>query len=158
MADTNDRIVPLDELDDFEVAEGDPDVRGWEVITADGRKIGEVDELLVDTAAMKVRYLDVDLDDEVVGDVGDDRHILIPIGYARLHQDNDQILVDGLHSRDLAAMPPYTHEPVTREYEMSVIERYDPTVSSGPGAAEIYDTEGYDENRFYGNRRNNPLA
>ena len=58
-------MVPLDQLDDFRVASGDPDVRGWEVVGSDGGKIGEVDELLVDTRAMKVRYLDVDLDGTV---------------------------------------------------------------------------------------------
>ncbi|HEU0013127.1 MAG TPA: PRC-barrel domain-containing protein, partial [Longimicrobium sp.] len=78
-----DRVVPLGQLDDFRVAEGDPDVRGWEVRASDGRKIGEVDELLVDTGAMKVRYLDVDVDDAVLGD-RQDHHVLIPIGYARL--------------------------------------------------------------------------
>ena len=86
-----DRVVPLGQLDDFRVAEGDPDGRGWEVLASDGRKIGEVDELLVDTAAMKVRYLDVDLDvDDVVLSGGHDRHVLIPIGYARLERDRDR--------------------------------------------------------------------
>lgn len=153
MAETDNRIVPLDELDDFQVAEGDPDVRGWDVVTSDGRRIGEVDELLVDTTAMKVRYLDVDLEDDVVGEPGEDRHILIPIGYARLHEDDDRILVDGLHSSDIAALPAYSHEPVTREYEMSVIQRYDPDFSAGAAGGGIYDTHGYDENRFYGKRR-----
>jgi hypothetical protein len=39
---------------------GEPDVRGWDVFASDGQRIGEVDDLLVDSSG-RVRYLDVDL-------------------------------------------------------------------------------------------------
>ena len=39
----NERIIPLDEMDSFEVADGDPDVRGWHVFGRDGVKVGEVE-------------------------------------------------------------------------------------------------------------------
>jgi hypothetical protein len=120
-----DRVVPLGQLDDFRVAEGDPDVRGWEVLASDGRKIGEVDELLVDTGAMKVRYLDVDLDGEdVVLSGGPDRHVLIPIGYARLERDRDCVMVEGLASSELAGLPSYGQGPLTRDFETSVRESF----------------------------------
>jgi hypothetical protein len=128
-----DRVVPLDQLDDFRVADGDPDIRGWDVLAADGRKIGEVDELLVDTAAMKVRYLDVDLDDEVLeaGD-GGERHVLIPIGYARLDRDADRVMVDALRADDLRRLPAYGHGPLTRAFEASVRESFTPRTGAGP--------------------------
>lgn len=148
MADEMDRIVPLDELDDFEVAEGDPDVTGWDVIAADGRKIGEVDQLLVDTGSMKVRYLDVDIDDELL-EANDDRHVLIPIGFARLHEDEDQILVDNLASTDVRTLPEYRHEPVTPELEASVRESFDRGLRGTAGG----EREHFDEERFYGTRR-----
>jgi hypothetical protein len=50
------------EHDDFAVADGEPDVRGWDVVTTDQRTIGKVDDLLADPAALKVKYLTVDLD------------------------------------------------------------------------------------------------
>jgi sporulation protein YlmC with PRC-barrel domain len=118
-----DRVVPLGQLDDYKVAEGDPDVRGWEVLASDGRKIGEVDELLVDTNAMKVRYLDVDVEDGVIGD-GIDRHVLIPIGYARLEQERDCVMVDGLASADLHTLPAYDQGPLTRDFEGSVRDSF----------------------------------
>lgn len=153
MANELDRVVPLDELDDFKVAEGDPDVRGWEVLSADGRKIGEVDNLLVDTAAMKVRYLDVDLENDLIE--GDrDRHILIPIGYARLHEDDDQILVDSLKSTDVRTIPEYKHEPLTRDYETNVRQRFDTGfTAAGATDKDFYAHETYDEDRFFGSRR-----
>ena len=147
-----DRVVPLDQLDDFRVAEGDPDVRGWEVIGADGRKIGEVDNLLVDTDAMKVRYLDVDLDDDLL-ESGEDRHILIPIGYARLDEEEDRVSVDSLRSADVAALPVYDHAPLTEEYETDVRSRFESNYTSGGGTDDFYSGDAYDQSRFYGSRR-----
>lgn len=155
MQDELDRVVPLDELDDYTVAEGDPDVRGWDVLSADGRKIGEVDNLLVDTAAMKVRYLEVDVDRDILQGSGD-RHILVPIGYARLHEEDDQVLVDTLNSSDVMGLPEYHQAPLTREYESSVRERFDRGFTgAGPtgAGAEFYAGKGYDEDEFYRTRR-----
>ena len=162
MNDDLDRVVPLDQLDDFKVADGDPDVRGWEVIASDGRKIGEVDQLLVDTAAMKVRYLDVDLDDELVAGDASDRHVLIPIGYARLDEGSDRVIVDQLASSDVVGLPEYTHGPITRDFETSVRSRFDTgyTAAGTTGVAaettrdnDFYSHDLYDDNRFYGARR-----
>lgn len=174
MNDDLDRVVPLDQLDDFKVAEGDPDVRGWEVVASDGRKIGEVDQLLVDTAAMKVRYLDVDVDNDLVAGATDasDRHVLIPIGYARLDEASDRVIVDQLASSDVVGLPEYTHGPITRDFETSVRSRFDAGytatgTTAAAGAAGLASTEStetprdndfyshdlYDDNRFYGARR-----
>jgi sporulation protein YlmC with PRC-barrel domain len=121
-----DRVVPLDELDDFQVAEGDPDVRGWEVIASDGRKIGEVDELLVDVQAMKVRYLDVDLSREIVaGARGEDRHVLIPIGYARLEAEESRVRIENLVSDQISALPSYERGGMKLGYEEEIRERLD---------------------------------
>lgn len=141
-----DRVVPLGQLDDFKVADGEPDVRGWEVLASDGRKIGEVDELLVDTAAMKVRYLDVDVDDAMVAG-GADRHVLIPIGYARLEEGSDRVMVDALASSDLGGVPSYDQGPLTRDFETSVRESFSARRGTGvtaglTGGPDMLDTAG----------------
>ena len=56
------RVAALRNLRGYKVAEGDPDVRGWEVAGGDGLRIGTVNDLLVDTVAGKARYLDIQLD------------------------------------------------------------------------------------------------
>ncbi len=61
MTEYNEGVVSIDESD-MEVAEGEPDVRGWTVVTTDQHRIGEVEDLLVDPVAMKVRYLTIELD------------------------------------------------------------------------------------------------
>jgi uncharacterized protein (TIGR02271 family) len=159
---SQDRIVPLDQLDDYRVADGDPDVRGWDVLSSDGRKVGEVEELLVDRSALKVRYLDVQVDKDLLE--GDSRrHILIPIGYARLDQDDDRIFVDTLDSTTLRQIPEYRREPLTREYEMSLRNHFDrdvtPTASTGMTGGDVgtdsdfYTGDMYSDDRFYGARR-----
>ena len=149
MSAINERIIPLDELDGFEVAEGDPDVRGWQVCGADGSRIGEVDELLVDTESLKVRYLDVGLDDSPPSQ---DRHILIPVGLARLHESDDRILVDELDGDRLAQLPPYAQEPLTREYESTLLQRFRTAVIPQP-QADPYGGDVFDDSRLYGPRR-----
>lgn len=149
-----DRVVPLDKLDDFKIADGDPDVRGWEVRSSDNRKIGKIDDVLIDTTAMKVRYLDVDLDKDFRG--GDkDRHVLIPIGYAQLNEDDDRIMVDSLASGDLAGLPAYTHEPLSRDYENQVRQSYDQAYATGAADTDrdYYEHEHFNDNRFFGERR-----
>ncbi len=70
------QLVHLDDLHDFKIAEGEPDIRGWDVRGTDGNKLGEVADLLVDTAAMKVRYIEVKLDKDVANDVGRSHDLL----------------------------------------------------------------------------------
>ncbi|HEX8455546.1 MAG TPA: DUF2382 domain-containing protein [Longimicrobium sp.] len=160
MASEMDRVVPLGQLDDFKVAEGDPDVRGWQVVASDGRTIGEVDELLIDTNAMKVRYLDVEVENGLMAEP--DRHVLVPIGYARLDRSADRVMVDNIASTDLRTMPAYDQSPVTRDYETSVRNSF----PGGPAATEVesdtgmaaagshdtdfYTHDSFDDNRFFG--------
>ncbi len=160
MASEMDRVVPLGQLDDFKVADGDPDVRGWQVVASDGQTIGEVDELLIDTNAMKVRYLDVEVENGLMAEP--DRHVLVPIGYARLDRSADRVMVDNIASTDLRTMPAYDQSPVTRDYETSVRNSFPggtaaTEIESGAGMAaagshdtDFYTHDSFDDNRFYG--------
>jgi photosynthetic reaction center H subunit len=152
-------IVPLDERSDFAVADGSPDVRGWDVHTADGRRIGRVGNLLVDTTAMRVRYLDVEVDDRLVGtDRG--RRVLVPIGYALLDRDENRILVESLDVADLTSLPAYTRAPLTAEYEDTVNSSWQRKKSSdgdGTGPTSRVDPL-YENRRFYETDPTNPLV
>ncbi|HEX7181233.1 MAG TPA: PRC-barrel domain-containing protein [Thermoanaerobaculia bacterium] len=157
-------VVPLKQLKDYTVAKGDPDVRGWNVYSNDGRKIGEVDELLVDTAAMRVRYLDVDLDRDTLAATGQNAgaagspgarpgHVLIPIGSAQLDEKDDRVMVDLLATL-VGGLPAYDHGPVSREYETSVRQRFDRDYQHHPDRdRDFYNHDLYNDERFYGPRR-----
>lgn len=98
-------LARLDETRGLRVADDEPDVHGWPVITADGLAAGHVDGLIVDTDAMKVRYLDVALDRDALR-LNENRHVLIPIGGARLDERKDDVLLDTT-AADLAKLQPY---------------------------------------------------
>jgi uncharacterized protein (TIGR02271 family) len=152
-------LARLDDLDDFKVADGDPDIRGWDVKSSDGRKIGKVEELLVDTAAMRVRYIEVELDKKAAG-LDENRHVLVPIGTARLDDDDDDVYVN-MASADLASMPAYDRNSFGRDYETSLRSRYAAgTAGAGAAAAagtgrdeDFYGHDLYDDREFFGKRR-----
>jgi len=144
-------LVPLDKADDYKVADGNPDPRGWDVI-ANGTKVGEVDRLIADLGALKVRYLDVELDDDFAGTK--DRHVLIPIGAARLDDDHDNVLLQGMTRDALIGLPAFSaNTPITRDYENSLRERMTGAPVPQPRSGrDYYDHEHFDENRFFGKR------
>ena len=153
---TNDRegqLVRLEESKGFEVAEGSRDIRGWSVKTGDGKKVGKVDELIVDPVAKRVRYVEVKVDRKALG-IDDDRHVLVPIGAVRLDDKGNDVTLERLPARGLAGAPAYSRGPITRDYETSLRDYY------GAGAAgdsgDYYANEVYDDNRL--NRDASPGA
>lgn len=92
------RLASLRELDDYRVAEGDADVRGWEVRTVGGREIGKVADMLVDPDAGEVVMLDVDL-------AGTDRHTLAPVRAAQVDRARRVVVLDTADLQDLDAVP-----------------------------------------------------
>jgi uncharacterized protein (TIGR02271 family) len=112
------RIARLGELDDYKVADGEPDIRGWDVKTATGQRVGKVKELIVDTGAMKARYLDVELDRKAVG-LPEDRHVLVPVGTARLDDKHDDVIIRE-SAAELRDAPVYNPDSFNPEYERTV--------------------------------------
>ena len=143
------RLASLRELEDFEVAAEDPDPRGWEVIAGDSRSIGRIHELIVDTTAMKVRYLDCKVDEETLGLSREDRHILIPAGYARLDEPNQKVIVDAVTSTDVRNLPVYGGLPVSHVYEQDLQTRF----TGGQRGESAREGPRYEEERFYAPRR-----
>jgi photosynthetic reaction center H subunit len=140
------RLRRLSELDDYEVADHDPDPRGWELVSATGEAIGEVDDLIVDPQALKARYLEVELKRDVTRDK-DDGHALIPVGYARLDPENHRVRVDALAAADVAALPRF-HDEFDDDYEDRV-ERHFATRFEG---SSRYGHPRYDAARLYSAR------
>jgi hypothetical protein len=81
------RLVPLKDMGKWDVAEGEPDIRGWEVRTVGGRELGKVKELLVDPEAGEVVMLDVDL-------TGSDQHSLVPLRIVEIDRGRRVVRMD----------------------------------------------------------------
>jgi sporulation protein YlmC with PRC-barrel domain len=110
----------LQELDrsDFEIVEGDSDIRGWDVKNTAGKKIGEVEELIVDAQQKKVRYMLVDLDDNELK--LDHKKVLIPIGMAELHKDDDDVILPVVNETQLQALPDYDDDKLDADMERTI--------------------------------------
>jgi hypothetical protein len=107
------RVIPLAQLQGFRIANGALDMRLWQVHSGDGRRIGSVDELLVDTATMEVRYLDVEVENLLV--TGRERHVLIPVGHARPDARlSSTVVVDALSASAVAGLPTYDRGAAVR--------------------------------------------
>ncbi|MDQ3996776.1 MAG: PRC-barrel domain-containing protein [Gemmatimonadota bacterium] len=81
------RLVRLSELSKYTVADGEPDIRGWEVRTISGRQLGEVAELLVDTDAGEVVMLDINV-------ASNGRHSFAPVRAAMIDRTARVIRLD----------------------------------------------------------------
>jgi uncharacterized protein (TIGR02271 family) len=144
------RIVPLGQMGDYEIAEGYPDVRGWDVRERGGKMVGRVHELLVDTGELRVRYIDVALDREFAR--GGDRHVLIPAGSVALDEGRDDVVLSGIAATQLGSLTPYTHSGVTREYEATLLQGLGLGGAAGVGDADFYRAQHFDDRRLFAGR------
>jgi sporulation protein YlmC with PRC-barrel domain len=99
-------IARLDEQKDFEVADGEPDVRGWRVIGPDGTVLGTVVHLVADLAAKRVRYLEVGIAADRAG-ARESSDVLVPIEQVDLDRPNESVRVPGIPSEQFATLPSY---------------------------------------------------
>lgn len=160
MPDNTPRVAALGDLGDFQVADGYPDPRGWDVMDASGQKVGKVHDLIVDTGQMRTRYLDIKLDKDAIG-AHDDHDVLIPVGAAQLDDNDDNVMLASMTEAQLAALPRFEHGEITRSYEDSVLSHmpgHGETAAAATGAAgagmgaDYYATHHFDDNRFFGSR------
>lgn len=161
MSSTNQTNRSLQELSgsDYEIADGQPDIRGWDVKDENGRKIGKVKELLFDETSRKVRYIVQDLK-------GNDydlksRKVLIPIGIARLHESDDDIVLQGVNAQQLESLPEYDKNNLTPDVEHSIRNTYGGSALAGAAMASnsdhsdsqsFYDHDHFNEDNLYKNR------
>lgn len=101
------RILPLADAKGFRLPKGAPNPKGWEVFGADNERVGKVDGLLVDPRVMKVRYLDVDVADDLFL-LKEDRHVVVPMEAVELRERGADVWIRGRSAREVAALPAYT--------------------------------------------------
>jgi sporulation protein YlmC with PRC-barrel domain len=146
----------LQEMDrsDFDIVDGDPDIRGWDVKNTRGQKIGEVEDLIVDAQMKKVRYLVLDMDDNEL-DL-DDRKVLIPIGLAELHSKDDDVIIP-VENDQLRSLPNYDADKLDESVEQkicSTLERDNTkkAISGNADTTDFYNRDYFNDDNLYKNR------
>jgi sporulation protein YlmC with PRC-barrel domain len=150
----------LQELDrsDFEIVREDPDIRGWDVRGTNGRKVGAVEDLIVDAQEKKVRYMVVDLDDNELK--LRHRKVLIPIGLAELDQKDDDVLIPNISAQQLGELPDYDRDSLTADVErriFSTLNTRTQTTRLDQPSRPIVDTEAERTARLKREDRKNKL-
>lgn len=154
---------------DYEIVEGQPDIRGWDVKNEQGQTIGEVEELIFDTQSRKVRYIVLDTDDNDLN--LDDRKVLVPIGLAQLHDKDDDVILPAQAASQLTSLPEYKKGgDITSDTESRIRNAF-AGIGAGAAAAaavagsvlpgtsrrndddDFYNHEHFNEDNLYKNRR-----
>lgn len=150
----------LHDLSDYKVADGYPDVRGWEVKDAGDRTVGKVDGLLVNKDAGRVVYLDVEVDEDLIEEGHDtyaakssdgvheflnedgESHLIVPIGMVELDEENELAHAGQINYETFAKTSRFRKgSDVDRDYELLVFSNY------FPGSTD--DVSNEDEGDFY---------
>lgn len=100
----NEHLERLSQLNDFDVAPGEPDIRGWTVKTAQGREIGSVSDLIVATEALKVRQIEVNLNRDATPSSGE-HQMIAPIATADIDTRDKSVILHGLTTEQIGALP-----------------------------------------------------
>ncbi len=118
MSDDKMLLIPLSEAPEYELNERLPDVRGWNAEAADGEVVGSIRDLIVDRAAGRVRYLELELSPAFADRAG--HRVLVPVGLASVDGSEDIVRVLTVTSGNVRSLAAYTGGAVTRGYEIQL--------------------------------------
>ncbi|KAA6432634.1 DUF2382 domain-containing protein [Dyadobacter flavalbus] len=144
---------------DFEIVDGQPDIKGWEVKNATGEDLGEVDELIFDVTSRKVRYIVVDLDENDLN--LNSRKVLVPIGLVTLQENDREVILPSSEAQHLYALPEYEKGKITPALESEIRNTLTGLGLAAAGTAlydrhpeGFYNHQHFDDTQFYAGRNN----
>jgi sporulation protein YlmC with PRC-barrel domain len=97
-------LAHMKDLRGFMIADASSDIRGLRVTRRDGRLLGTVEDLIVETTELEVRYLEVRVDHDVARSAEDIR-VLVPARAARIDAMRSSVVIDYLPVGGLAGAP-----------------------------------------------------
>lgn len=157
--DTNENVNKSHHLQElggsnYKIAEGQDDIKGWDVKDGQGNDLGDVDELLFDDQSLKVRYLILDLDKNKDLDLKD-RKVLIPIGMAQLDEKDDNVILSNISVEQIRTMPDYDEDNLNEDYEYRNYSSLTGITDAATGTAladDLYNNEHFNDDNLYRNR------
>ncbi|OOQ59502.1 PRC-barrel domain-containing protein [Mucilaginibacter pedocola] len=145
------RLQELSESD-FEIADGQPNIQGWDVRDSEKNKIGEVDELLFNPQSRKVRYIILHMENNDIG--LEDGRIFIPIGVAELDEEQDNVIIPDVTKAQILALPLYERgREIDADTEAQIRNVFVKPDAPAMLGTDFYDHDHFNETKFYGKRR-----
>lgn len=92
MENSPDNLVRLDQLDDWQLVDDEPDIRGWHVTDRSGDKLGSIDGLLVSTEFQETIFAIVS-HGGILG-IGASK-VLVPTNAIDIDEENDRVIYRG---------------------------------------------------------------
>ena len=129
---------------------------GWTVVLDGGEVAGVVEDLLLNPASGKVRYMVLDVDDACV--TMQCEKVLIPIGVAEVHPDEDIVVLHGVNYEHLERLPSYAYQQIDDEMEIAIRLVFGPAMHkefAEPIDEGFYAHSHFDLERLYRNRKQN---
>jgi sporulation protein YlmC with PRC-barrel domain len=145
----------LEELgsSNFEIVDGQPNIIGWDVKDTGGKYLGEIKELIFDKESRKVRYLVVDLTEKNAESIG--TNVLLPIGLATLHENEDDVVLGELTAKRLSLLPEYEKGKITPLLEARIRDTFTGLAAAAAAGADTYQSrpEGFYEHEYYNDQK-----
>ncbi|WP_276166379.1 photosystem reaction center subunit H [Zobellia alginiliquefaciens] len=133
----------LNELSEYKIEDGYPDIRGWVVKDANLRNVGSVKNLLVNKKVEKVVYLDIEVDATIIDAEHDpyydntdtrlkefvnekgENHVIIPIGLVDINMAEDYIFSKTIDHNTFASTKRIReNSAIDRSYENAILDSY----------------------------------
>jgi hypothetical protein len=171
MSENKKNLYYLDDLSGYKVASDDSDVRGWDVVDNENRRVGKVDGLLANKETERVIYLDVEVDQSLIEDDHEaynkaasegahefvnregENHLIIPIGLVKVDETEKKVISHEINSNTFAKTKRRKKsDSVDRNYEVTVLRQYFPEESTDEAHM---DDEGFYSRREFKRREDN---
>ena len=160
----NNRLKFLDDLSGYKVHHDDIDPRGYSVKLASGETIGEVEGLLADTSANLVRYVEIEIDDDVIERYSgnhydaDDKHALVPVGVVHINAASNSVQLLGVGLDQMVDYPRFRkdrgyttgYEVDTNDY-LANFHEYGNTYDRDTYSTDTYRNANTLDDKFYDN-------
>lgn len=139
------------------MAEGQPNIVNWKIVDHTGQAIGTVYDVLFDREAKKARYIVTNLNNGKL--LKQDRLVLMPVGRARYHESEDEVVFPNITKEQLSSLPDFlTVDRLTREDEFAVRNAFKSKGESLSSAGDqdrgsFYNHEDFNEDNFYNSNK-----
>jgi hypothetical protein len=136
---------------EYEMANGEPDIRNWKVVAVRNQEIGRIKELLFDETTRRVKYLVVSLYGKPLNLLS--REVIVPIGLAELNKRDKLVFFRDITVGHLALLPGYEKGKLTTETEREIHSVFAPSPGIRYGEDDLIKREVLEERTAAGEDR-----